>query len=176
MNRFTEYSRRERESLLKLFKNNPNYKLEFTPEDGFDPYDAILTNLKTGKKFLIEVKHKTVSLEHIILRYRGLIIEKNKFDKLMELSKQYDMPVYYINFCSCGAVLTNLISPETITEWAYNFSSKTTAGDNTEIVKYQGFIDIKKEKTYLQVLEDYDRNLYPRGIESVKNIYFKYKK
>ena len=90
--KFIECSKKERELILKVFRNllkNKSYDLTLTPEDGFDKYDGILEY--DGRVILIEVKIREKD-------YPTLYLEKIKYDNLMKIKEEnmFDK-VYYIN-------------------------------------------------------------------------------
>jgi hypothetical protein len=90
--KFIECSKKERELILKVFRNllkNKSYDLTLTPEDGFDKYDGILEY--DGRVILIEVKIREKD-------FPTLYLEKIKYDNLMKIKEEnmFD-EVYYIN-------------------------------------------------------------------------------
>jgi hypothetical protein len=112
-------------------------KEKYIPDlQGGDEYSSFVCYSKKYKMF-IELKCREV-------HYETLMIEKYKYDRLVDLSLGYGYSPYYINSTPKGVYSFKLaLNPV----WIWKLLPKTTQfAENHEILKQVGYLDLKDAK------------------------------
>jgi hypothetical protein len=111
--------------------------------------DKYIPDLKGGDEYLsfdcYSEKHKMfIELKCREVHYETLMIEKYKYDRLVDLSLGYGYTPYYINSTPKGVYSFKLaLNPE----WIWKLLPKTTQfAENHEILKQVGYLDLKNAK------------------------------
>ena len=142
MNKFIESSKKERELMKKLFERNNVSMYSFTEDDSFDRHDGEYYR-KDGQKIVFEVKNRAVASN----KYRTTVIEKKKYDYLLEYSvKNNCIPMVFIFFSDGVYYTEDLKTAEKY--FTVKRCPKTTAGNNDKIEKELCEIVIKKTNLF----------------------------
>lgn len=94
-----EYSKRERELMEKYMESNGIKTYSFSPIDSFEQWDGKM--IDDGVKIIFEVKVRNIASD----KYKTAIIDKVKYDFLMDYTKDTDVQPFIFIFYNDGKVL-----------------------------------------------------------------------
>ena len=145
MNKFIESSKKERELMLTIFNKHNITDYSFTDEYSSLRYDGIFNKESKGttRKIVFEVKNRKIDSN----RYRTTVIEKSKYEFLIEFAKENDAEPFIFIFFTDGTYLAENLNKCNVT-FSKKYCPKTTDGNNSMIEKELCEILITKENIY----------------------------
>ena len=142
MNNFTKSSTLERTKMESLFEKFNVINYSFTDEDSYEQHDGIFTNSR-NEDIIFEVKVRNVPSN----RYSTTVIEESKYNYLMN---QKDKVPFIFIFFSDGTYFPHKLEEVNNYKRTVMSAPKTTAGDQTKILKHFVEIPIKINQIYKQ--------------------------
>lgn len=140
---FKEASQLERLLLTRFSIEQKLDILELTPVEGYEAYDAIMTD--TTSAYLIEAKVR----EYSAFNWKTWKIQKDKWNKLFGMynASEGTLTPIYINFHKDGTRVFNLLDYQQDITWKKEWLPKSKF-DSTLIEKEIGELNIDKAKFY----------------------------
>lgn len=144
MNNFQTASIKSKEYMTELLKTQgiDSSKICFTSEKGYKRYDGTYQNSK-GKTIIFEIKVRNVAS----FQYPTTVIEQSKYDFLINEHKRSGVIPFIFIFFTDGKVLIQNLLGNSVTAKEY-YAPRTTAGDNTRVIKKFMEFPINSSNTY----------------------------
>lgn len=142
MDKFTIASKTERFHLTQIEYLFTNSTIQYTPDTGFDVYDAIITT-KT-KKYILEAKCRDASYQPIAdysnKIYDSVMLECKKWRDLKEAAKELDSDILFISFAFNTTIIFNITklmqtNPELFGSCSYTKCPLQTMGNSKKVKK-----------------------------------------
>ena len=151
-NRFEKSSFIERcafKNFIKLYDGFKGYHIEYTPFDGFDQYDVLLSKIEDGiitKRIFIEIKVRDKHYEEYFLETKKL----NALRKTMKENYIENYTFLYLNFTPTGTYIwnTSITDDLKVSKCVMNKATMNSRSEKVNKSKYDLPISMAKHWHY----------------------------